>query len=250
MLADALTPDAERVCILTGASGKLGTAFCRAMADRYAIIAVHNLHPLEVASQVATPVDPLDPAYPLPDAAAPVFAVQADLTRDVDQARLVDVTLARFGRIDVVVNAAAYAMPQPVLDARTFSSSLERHWQMNVVAPTRLVLLVARTYWQDRPLENRRANCSVVNVSSTAGVYVYPGLGHAAYGTSKAALNFLTVHLASELEVMKVRVNAIAPTTFPELVSTDTVVDRIGHLADGDMTGQILVLDTDGESYA
>ncbi len=54
-------------------------------------------------------------------------------------------------------------------------------------------------------------------MSSTAGLYVYHGLNQAAYGTSKAALNFLTIHLASEFRLLNVRVNATAPNTFRSL---------------------------------
>lgn len=43
-----------------------------------------------------------------------------------------------------------------------------------------------------------RSNRNVVNLSSTAGLFVYPDLGQSVYAASKAALNHLTYHLASD----------------------------------------------------
>ena len=239
--------DDRRVCLLTGATGVLGTAFCHRYADRYDIIAVHRSRVPELVSQTATLVDPLAPDDELPENGHRVFTVRADLTREEDVRRLVDVALTRFGRIDLVVNAAAWSTRQSALDERAFTASLERHLHTNVVAPARLVVAVARASWQDRPDENRVRNRNVVNVSSTAGVYLYPGLDQTAYATSKAALNFLTVHLASELEVLGVRANATAPNGFPHYVPTERVLDSIMSFDEGRMTGQILVLDSGEE---
>lgn len=244
-----MTTEADRrVCLLTGASGRLGTAFCRRFASRYDIVAVYRTRVPRLVSQVATLVDPIDPGSAPADGHHPVFAVRADLDDDGDIDRLVEVALARFGRIDLLVNAAAYTTREPALDSRLFPVSLERHLQTNVLAPARLALAVSRAFWQDRADANRAANRNVVNVSSTAGLYVYPDLGQSAYGTSKAALNFLTMHQASEFRVLNVRVNALAPNTFPHLVPTSQVVDAVARLDDGDMTGRILVLDSDAES--
>lgn len=239
----------RRVCLLTGASGELGTAFCRRHADRYDIVAVYHSRLPQLVSQVSSLADPLAPGAELAENGHPVFAVQADLTRDEDLARLLEVALARFGRIDLLVNAAAWSTRERVLDQHLFPDSLERHLATNVVAPARLALAVARACWQDRPEENQACNRNVVNVSSTGGLYVYPDAGQAAYGTSKAALNFLTVHLASEFRLLNVRVNATAPNTFPQLVPTRRVLDSIVRLDEGDMTGEILLLDTDEESF-
>jgi len=47
-----------------------------------------------------------------------------------------------------------------------------------------------------------------------------------------------------------VRVNAVAPNTFPRIVSTESVVEGIRNLDAGDMTGKVLVLDREGERWA
>jgi NAD(P)-dependent dehydrogenase (short-subunit alcohol dehydrogenase family) len=89
----------------------------------------------------------------------------------------------------------------------------------------------------------------VINLSSSAGSRVYPGYGQGLYSASKAALDFVTSHLAAELAPVGVRVNALAPNTFPGIVTTELVLDRLLHLADGTMTGKILLLDAADESW-
>jgi NAD(P)-dependent dehydrogenase (short-subunit alcohol dehydrogenase family) len=238
----------RRVCLLTGAGGRLGTAFCRANAHRYDILAVYRSRPPAVVSQCSSLLDPLDPDTEPTENAHPVFTVQADLTVEDDVARVVEIALARFGRIDLLVNAAGRSTWGSALDQRVFAASLDGHFRVNVLAPAMLAVTIAREYWQGRAEENRRANRNVVNVSSTAGLYVYPDLGQSAYGVSKAALNFLSLHLAAEFEVVNVRVNAIAPNTFPGLVPTEKVLEGIGRLDEGQDNGRLLVVDEDGET--
>jgi NAD(P)-dependent dehydrogenase (short-subunit alcohol dehydrogenase family) len=83
-------------------------------------------------------------------------------------------------------------------------------------------------------------------VSSTAGIFVYPGQGQSAYAASKAALNTFTLHLADELEMVGVRVNAVAPNSFPSIVAESEVVNAIAELDAGKLNGEILVVDADG----
>src|SRR5207253_8964681 len=87
--------------------------------------------------------------------------------------------------------------------------------RLNVVAPLALVAEVGRRLWLTDLEENRYRNRCVVNVSSSAGIYVYPGYGQGMYSASKAALNILTRHLAAELEPIGVRANVLAPDAFP-----------------------------------
>jgi len=236
----------KKVCLLTGASGRLGSAFCRAFGRRYHVAAVYRSNP-PCPCQDRWLVDPLAPRAAVPENAGAVFAVQADLAEDGDLDRVVEVVLARFGRIDVLVNAAAYSFWSPVLETEDFADHLNWHFHVNVTVPAKLAALVAHRFWRHREGENRHWNRNLINVSSTAGLHAYPGLGQAAYGASKAALNHLTRHLADEFGPLGVRVNALAPNSFPAIVSTETAAQGIARLAEGSMNGKILVLDRDGE---
>src|SRR5215510_5183464 len=97
----------KRVCLLTGASGALGTAFCRAYCARYSIIAVYHERLPLFPSQYLSYVDPLRVHAALPANENRVWAVQADLRNDEAVARVVEVAMGRFGGVDLLVNAAA-----------------------------------------------------------------------------------------------------------------------------------------------
>jgi NAD(P)-dependent dehydrogenase (short-subunit alcohol dehydrogenase family) len=241
--------DRKRVCLLTGASGRLGTAFCRAQAHRYDIAAVYRTRPPEVPTQHQTFFDPIDPSASVAENQHPVFAIQSDLTATGELGRVVDLVLARFGRIDLLVNAAVRSVWAPILGTRKLLDSLDAQFLLNAMIPLKLSVEVVDRFWRHRDLENLRNNCNVVNVSSTAGLYVYTGHGQSAYGASKAALNHLTCHTAAEFRQIGIRVNAVAPDSFPSRVATEAVVAAIVRLDEGNRNGQILAFDENGEQW-
>ena len=241
----------RRVCLLTGAGGTLGDAFCRAYAASYDIVAVCRRRAPGVPSQHEWFVDPLDPDAAIPDNEARVFVVYADLEKQGEVERVVDIALARFDDVDLLVNNAAYTFlhPQGVVDGDVVLDSVERHFAVNVAIPLRLATRLAQRSWLHRDLRNRERNRNVVNVSSLSASRVYPG-GQAVYASSKAALNHLTRHLAAEFGEFGVRVNALAPNTFPSIVSTETVADAIVRLDAESVTGRVLVVDADAAAEA
>lgn len=239
----------HRVCLMTGAAGRLGTAFCEQNRSKYDLIAAYHRRAPGVTSQHRWFVDPLNPDAELAENERPVYAVRADLTKPEDVRRLVEVGAARFGTIDVVINLAAWSSREPVLDVPRFTTSLEDHFELNVLAPFRVAAAVADVCWRGRYSENHLRRRNIINVSSTAGVYMYPGCNQAAYSTSKAALISLTCHMAHEFGALGVRVNVAAPNTFPEIVSTEQVLEGMLALDAGTMTGTVLVMDEDGNTF-
>lgn len=240
---------AKKVCLLTGGSGSLGVTFCRMFAALYDIALVYSRHQPKVPSQIIKLVDPLAPVVSLTENRHPVFAIKADLRREEDLQRVVEVTLARFGRIDLVVNAAGCAYWSSMFDGDRLYETFLDQFELNAYVPLRLSALVAEKFWKNRVDENRYYNRSVVNVSSTAGVFIYRDQGQSAYSASKAALNYLTMHMAEEFAVVGIRANAVAPTSFPRLISTESVADGIHRLSEGTPNGRIMVLDVTGESW-
>lgn len=236
----------KRVCLFTGASGALGSAFCRRYAREYDIVAVYRNRLPAAPSQEAAFVDPLDPDSRASLNRHPVFAVQADLQHETELERVVDVALARFGRIDMLVNAAVFSIWAPMGSSELEDSMLQQY-QMNAVVPVKLAALVAARFWRQlSPEENRAARRNVVNISSTAGVYAYFNSGQSVYAATKAALNMLTCHMADELRSIGVRANATAPNSF-EIVPASRVAAAIAAFDRGNQTGQILVMDHDGD---
>jgi NAD(P)-dependent dehydrogenase (short-subunit alcohol dehydrogenase family) len=236
----------RRVCLFTGASGTLGTAFCQLFRHRFCIAAVYSKRVPSVPSQLQQWINPVDPTECLD--LNRVFAIQSDLFDDREIGRVVELTLARFGCIDLLVNGAVHSRWASAVETNELIDSASKQFEMNVIVPLKLSVEVARQFWRDRERENQCANRNIVNVSSTAGVYVYPNSQQSVYSASKAALNYLTCHLADEFRAFGVRVNAIAPNVFPGIVKTRQVASSIHRLDQDAVSGQILIIDSAGEA--
>jgi NAD(P)-dependent dehydrogenase (short-subunit alcohol dehydrogenase family) len=226
----------KRVCLLTGASGLLANAFIERYSCQYQIVAVHHRNPIAFATQNQEFVDPLEPQREIQANSNAVYAIRADLSKLHEIDRVVGEVAARFETVDLLINAAAVRHFSPLLKPGALDWA-EALFHINLQAPLRLSVGLAQALWRSNPADN------IVNLSSTAGLFVYPDLGQALYGTSKAALNHLTYHLASEFWDIGVRVNAIAPNTFPGIVATERVLEAIAAFDAGSQTGEVLRLD-------
>jgi NAD(P)-dependent dehydrogenase (short-subunit alcohol dehydrogenase family) len=231
----------KRVCLFTGASGLLGTAFLERYAHCYEVVAVHHTSPIQFATQDQAFVDPLLPETELPANGHAVHAVCADLSQAAEIDRVLEVALRQFGRVDLLISAAAHRQWSSLLDPAALRQA-ERTIAINVLAPMRLAIGLTLRFWGEDPEGNVEANRNIINISSTAGSYVYPDQGQALYATSKAALNHLTYHLASELWDVGVRVNAVAPDTFPARVSIDEILDAVLEFDRSAATGEVRLL--------
>ncbi len=126
--------------------------------------------------------------------------------RDEDADRVIEATMDRLGRIDVLINNAAtnpYAGRTIEVDRQRWDKTFE----INLTAP----MFWTQRVWTRWMKEN---GGSVINLSSVGGLATNPILG--VYDVTKAALIHLTKQLAAEL-APQVRVNALAPG----LVKTD-----------------------------
>lgn len=225
----------RRVCLLTGASGLLGTSFCNLFGDRYDIAGVYRTKPPSLDVRF---FDPLGE-----ETESPIFSIQADLTEPGTCERVVEATLSHFGKIDLVVNSAVSSTWEPMFGSDRLISSGYTQMSTNVLLPLEVSLIVARRFWEGREEENRLENRNVVNISSIAGLKVYRGSGQSLYAASKAALNHLTSHMADEFAAIGVRVNATAANSFPSIVSTERAAEAIKYLDDSTATGTIVVVD-------
>ncbi|KQZ75119.1 SDR family oxidoreductase [Nocardioides sp. Root151] len=230
------------MCVLTGAGGQLGNAFCQKYLKDYDIVAVCRHRAPNVPSQYDSFVDPLDPTADVDGGR--VFVVHTDLEKEGEPEHVVDLVLARHGRVDLLVNNAAFSVwhRNGMIDGDAALNDAARHFAVNVELPMRLGVRLAQKFWSSRAAENRAANRNVVNVSSLAGTGIYGG-GQAVYAASKAAQNQMTRHMAREFDGFGVRVNGLAPNSFPGIVSTESVADAVVRLDRESVTGKILVVD-------
>jgi NAD(P)-dependent dehydrogenase (short-subunit alcohol dehydrogenase family) len=123
----------------------------------------------------------------------------ADVADEPSVTAAIDATLAHFGRIDCVLNAAGYADFGPIEEY-----SYER-WQRMINVHAGGTFLVCK-----HALPALRVNGgSIVNIASTAAIVAQPN--NYAYGAAKAAIAGFTRQIALDFAPDGIRVNAVAP---------------------------------------
>lgn len=191
-LLDAFRLDAK-VVVVTGASSGLGAGFARAVAGVGASVVV-----------TARRRDRLDLLVDeLAEGGTQVLAVTADVASSLDCSRVVEDTMRRFGRLDVLVNNAGTGSSVP--------ASQESPEAFAAVVGVNLTgtYAMARACALVMP-----AGSSIVNVASIHGSVAAP-FPHAAYIASKAGVLGLTRDLAQQWTGRRgIRVNALCPGYF------------------------------------
>ncbi|WP_326837579.1 SDR family oxidoreductase [Amycolatopsis rhabdoformis] len=144
----------------------------------------------------------------------------ADLRQTGAAEAVVDDAVARWGRVDVLVNNAGVFSGMALADIT--AEGVDDLFAINVLAPS----LLARAALG----QLRASQGSIVNLSSTYGHRPLPGAAH--YGASKAAIESLTRSWALELAPARIRVNAVAPgpTESEALVSAGLSEDEVDRI--------------------
>jgi 3-oxoacyl-[acyl-carrier protein] reductase len=180
-----------RVALLTGAASGIGRACALELARGGADLAV-----VDAAAEAA-----LAGAENLLKAAgARVVSFRADVREHARAAQVVEETLQRLGRLDILVNAAGTTADAPLWEMT------EEQWR--VVLDTNLKGAFSYTQSAARHFRSARAG-RVVNVASIEATRGRFGLAN--YAASKAGLVALTRSAAAELGRYGVTVNAVAP---------------------------------------
>lgn len=182
-----------QVVLVTGASSGIGAAIARGFGAAGASVAVHYNATREGAEAVARAVE---------TSGGESLLVQADVTQAADLARMVDATLARFGRIDVLVNNAGTMFERAPL-WETPDERFDQLQKLNIESVYRLCKQVI-------PVMRAQGRGSIINMSSVSARRGGGG-GTALYGASKSWVNGFTHGLAKDLAADGIRVNAIAP---------------------------------------
>jgi len=180
----------NRVAVVTGGGSGIGAAAARAFAVGGTAVAVIGRRP-----------GPLDEVVrEIRETGGHALAVPADLAEPEAPQAIVDATVKQWGRVDVLVNNAAAIKHLPIGEATRELFTM--HLTVNVLAPYFLIQAAL-------PYLSESDSAVVINISSASGSLAIPA--QSMYGTSKAALEYLTRSLAAELAPRGIRVNAIAP---------------------------------------
>jgi 3-oxoacyl-[acyl-carrier protein] reductase len=177
-----------KVAIVTGASSGIGAATAKVLSRRGWRVGINYSRSSANAAKVAAECEE-------------AFAIQGDVSRDADCRKVAAEVLARWGRIDALVNNAGMTKQVKHADLDGLSAAdFGDIFGLNVVGPFQMVRACAQALKQSQG--------AIVNVSSVAAL---KGTGSSvAYAASKSALNTMTASLARAL-APEVRVNAVCP---------------------------------------
>ena len=239
------------VALVTGGNGGLGQRICHALAKEGVHIAVMYAQSCDQAEGVARE---LVSRYQIN---AEAFA--CDITNGAAVEALIGQVIGRFGRLDILVNDAAYNRSIPFTDLDNLTLEVwDKIMAVNLTGPMRLIKAVA-------PVMKAQRRGRIVNISSVAGLG--PTGSSIAYAVSKAGLIHLTRCMAVAL-APETLVNCVAPGLLegtratsnlrPEQIERSASGSLLKKAADKDdcadmvvamcrsetMTGQTVVIDS------
>lgn len=232
-----------QVAIVTGGSRGLGGQIVEALAEFGARVVMVARKADELANAAAD----------LRDHGLEVDFIATDISLDGAADRIVGDTLKRFGRLDILVNAAGTTWGAPA--AEHPREAWDKVFELNVNAAFRLIQAAGA----QAMIPQRRGK--IINVASIAGILGYhpQKIGTIAYSTSKGAVIQMTRALAAEWAPYGINVNAIAPGYFPTRMTAkvlnegaagiiaETPLGRLGNSVD--LKGPVLLLATAAGGY-
>jgi 3-oxoacyl-[acyl-carrier protein] reductase len=182
----------NRVAIVTGGAKGLGKAFCFALAKEGAkvMMAVHRMD--EESQKAVKEIEAKGGA-----------SVVVDVTKEEDTVRMAEETVKKFGRIDILVNNAAFYYG---VGRKPFYEVTPEDWDKALAVGAKGAWLCAKAVF---PHMKKQEKGKIINLSSDTAFG--PTKGMINYVTSKAAVVGITRVLAGELGQYKICVNAVAP---------------------------------------
>ncbi len=203
-----------KVAAIVGAGGVLAGEMAHGFAAAGARVAVIDLNGEQAELRAAS----------IRESGAQASAVTADATRKDDLQRALEETLAAFGCVDILLNAAGINSGTP------FFEITEAEWQRILDVDLKSVFLACQVF--GKHMVDAGNGGSIINISSASSG---PPLSKVfTYGVAKAGINQITQFLARELAPHQIRVNAILPGFFPaeqnrRLLTPERVASIIGH---------------------
>ena len=181
----------DRVAIVTGSGRGIGQAIAQKLAELGATVVVNDVGEAGPLEAVANEIRAMDRQS---------LAILADVSVSSDVARLVEETVANFGKVDILVNNAGIARDQLLV------RMTDDDWEKVLAVNLKGVFLCTRAVL--RPMIKQRWG-RIINVSSVSGLV--GNEGQANYASAKAGIIGFTRTVAKEVASRSITVNAVAP---------------------------------------
>jgi NAD(P)-dependent dehydrogenase (short-subunit alcohol dehydrogenase family) len=197
-----------KVALVTGASRGLGSAFAQALAEAGADLAVSCRHKKELR----------DTACGVHDAGREVLELEADITQPDQVQRMVENTVARFGRLDILVNnAGAMRINKPP------EETTPGEWRCVINTNINGTFYCCR---EAAIQMKKQQSGKIINLSSKSGFTIGRHFHGGSYDVSKAGIAMLTKALAVEWAPYNINVNALAPGYYDTKPNREFFVDN------------------------
>ncbi|MDA8443000.1 MAG: glucose 1-dehydrogenase [Peptococcaceae bacterium] len=229
------------VAIVTGGAGALGRSIALGLASFGADVVLSG-RTFSSLESTAGEIEKLG---------RQALVVAGDTSRKSDVENMVKTTMDKFGKIDILVTAAGIANRFPAEDFP--EEEFSRIMDINVKGTFLSCQAVGKVM-------KEQGRGKIITVSSVRAFAGHPG-GYAAYGTSKGAINALTMQLATEWAKYNINVNSIAPCIFWTPLTQQVLEDEklkqiflsripLGRAAvPGDMTGGVVFLASQASNF-
>lgn len=181
----------NKVAIVTGASRGIGRATALALAEQGAKVIVNYARSSDAADRLVEEIT---------SAGIEAIAIKADVSQAAEVEALIEQTLSKFDRIDVLVNNAGITRDSLLLRMK------QEDWQAVIDLNLTGVFLCTKAVSK---LMLKQRSGRIINITSVAGQMGNPG--QANYSAAKAGVIGFTKTVAKELASRGVTVNAIAP---------------------------------------
>ncbi|MDP1900944.1 MAG: SDR family NAD(P)-dependent oxidoreductase [Rubrivivax sp.] len=195
-----------RVVVITGAARGIGEACARRLVQDGAAVALWDVDD-SAGARLATE---------LAAAGAQALYCHCDVAHKADVDAALATTLARFGRVDGLVNNAGIFKAAPFLEVT------EADWDAVIAVNLKGSFLVGQAVAREMVKAPGGRKGAIVNMSSVNGTLAIPSI--ASYNASKGAINQLTRVMALSLADQGVRVNAVAPGTIATELARSAVL--------------------------
>lgn len=231
-----------KVAIVTGAAGGIGKAIVRTLAASGAIVVLNDAYNIQSLENIAREL--VNENYK-------PMTFQADVSDYQQVTKMVDTVLQKYGRIDILINNAGILRRR-----RSIEEIKDEEWNLVMNVNAKGVFNCSKAVI--KTMKKQRGG-KIVNISSSAGRSTSE-LGGAHYTASKAAVLGFTRHLAREVALFNINVNAVCPglidtpmvrsSTSPEEIEAQIKAIPMGRLGTPEEVADlVLFLVSEASSY-